>query len=262
MDDANRPVPPPLTGIDAERVAAILFTIRKGHDKSLAELQADLPSFFKGESGALLPPKQPMTLCQKLSSYACELFDAEASHYPASDHLGAWLRQLATKVENMVVDHALNVGKSPVSFVALGRISLEYHAPQQQMRNAIRAVLENRIATFKPRTLRAQRPVEEPIEPVSGRMHYESDPTAREVVSPVATQSRPTVGQQIRQFRLESRMSIEELAGEVGIAPRNVRRHEAGETQVRTRNLGGYERVFSKRLKRPVRIVLEMPMPE
>jgi hypothetical protein len=52
-------------------------------------------------------------------------------------------------------------------------------------------------------------------------------------------------------------MSTEELAKAVGLTTRSVERHESGETRaedIRESNLREYERVFSEKLARKVRL--------
>jgi DNA-binding XRE family transcriptional regulator len=66
--------------------------------------------------------------------------------------------------------------------------------------------------------------------------------------------SRQGIGGQIKVLREECRMTIEQLAEEVGITSRSVERHESGASDIRANNLQAYEETFSKRLKRHIRL--------
>jgi len=66
----------------------------------------------------------------------------------------------------------------------------------------------------------------------------------------------PSAAEQIEQLRNECRLTVEQLADEVGLDPRSVYRHLGG-TKPRIGHIGAYERVFSKILKR--NIVINIP---
>jgi DNA-binding XRE family transcriptional regulator len=85
------------------------------------------------------------------------------------------------------------------------------------------------------------------------RMQGSSHPTVESVPSGMTAPGN-TLPNQIRALREECPMTIEQLASAVHLAPRNVRRHEAGESQIRAKNIQEYERVFSSKLKREVRL--------
>jgi DNA-binding XRE family transcriptional regulator len=98
------------------------------------------------------------------------------------------------------------------------------------------------------------------IEPAAtnGASHSLENPppgNSRAATSRYSQLSRGSMAHQIRTLRRESRLTIEELAAEVGIAARTVQRHESGEVQeIRLRHIRDYERVFSSLLKHPVRL--------
>jgi hypothetical protein len=72
-----------------------------------------------------------------------------------------------------------------------------------------------------------------------------------------AVPSKAALGSQIRALREECRMTLEELADAVRVSARNVRRHEDGTTKhLRPGNLKEYEKVFTARLKRPIRLIV------
>jgi hypothetical protein len=73
--------------------------------------------------------------------------------------------------------------------------------------------------------------------------------------APGVSQSTESMGQQIDRYRQECRMTVEEFAAAVSVTTRTVQRHMAGTRKPLARHLSGYERLFSKLLKR--RIVIE-----
>ncbi len=100
---------------------------------------------------------------------------------------------------------------------------ITHHASQTQMRTAIKQVIQEwvqlQIRPFLP------------------------PPTA----APLST------GQQIRALRTEAKLTVSELANEVKITPRNIHRHESGDTKtIRATHIRKYESVFSEVLKRKI----------
>ena len=66
---------------------------------------------------------------------------------------------------------------------------------------------------------------------------------------------RPTsIKEQLKQLLIDCRWRPEDIAEEIGIQPRNVYRHLAGETFPTLVNVGKYEKAISKRLGRPVKL--------
>jgi hypothetical protein len=63
-----------------------------------------------------------------------------------------------------------------------------------------------------------------------------------------------TVAQQIDALRSECRMTVEELATALDIEPRSIYRHLSNKAKPRQRQIAAYERLFSERLERSVRL--------
>jgi DNA-binding XRE family transcriptional regulator len=260
MGEAQPPMDPELV----ERSAAARFQIQRRYGPRLRPFLEDLEAAspfaqaLSGNSG-VYPPKQPIALSRCLSEYAIELFDFEISLCPRNERSSPWLEDRARMVEERIVKHALSLSNSPFAFVAkLTHGGLTYHLPEAKMREAIRAALKPRLEEPPKSTLI---PLRSPAiarilqAPPAGPVERENAANTNALLQPTSPQPPPirsTVGQQIRRLREEARMTIEDLASEVGLASRNVRRHEAGESQVRSKNVREYERVFSKRLKRMV----------
>lgn len=63
-----------------------------------------------------------------------------------------------------------------------------------------------------------------------------------------------TIGTQLGKLQAECRLTVEELAEAVSIAPRSVYRHLSGEAMPRVRQKRSYEQFFSRKLKREIKI--------
>jgi DNA-binding transcriptional ArsR family regulator len=72
----------------------------------------------------------------------------------------------------------------------------------------------------------------------------------RHPVQPPAKRIR--LQDQIEWLRIESRLTIEDLAEAIDLTPRSVSRHLAGEAIPRPRNIAAYERVFTRKLGRVI----------
>lgn len=92
---------------------------------------------------------------------------------------------------------------------------------------------------------------EKAIRVIAKRLSEESVPT-----QPPATSAKPqkkeSVAAQLDRLRDECRWTVEELAEQIQIDPTTVSRHLSDRAIPHLRNLGAYERVFSKRLERKV----------
>jgi hypothetical protein len=67
-----------------------------------------------------------------------------------------------------------------------------------------------------------------------------------------------TIASQLSRLREESRLTLEQLAEQIGIDLRSVERHFAGKTEPRLKHIGAYERVFKKAIGRKV-VISKMP---
>jgi len=75
--------------------------------------------------------------------------------------------------------------------------------------------------------------------------------TQKPPVTPAVLQS---IGEQIKTYMLEARLTKGKVADALGIDPRTVARHRSGAAIPRLDQVHGYEQLFSKRLNRPVRL--------
>lgn len=68
------------------------------------------------------------------------------------------------------------------------------------------------------------------------------------------TSSSEPLNRQIEAFRVECRITVEELAEGLDVAPRSVYRHLSGEAAPRHRQIASYEKLFSQKLGRKIRL--------
>jgi hypothetical protein len=194
--------------------------------------------------------RKPASLKLELREYSSALFDAEAQHCMrcsgSEPELRSSLEALARCIMAEVMDefHSQNY---------------DFHCPHEDRKRAIGDGLKERIEHWM-KTAAADPKVSAAWEwgrrgkPISlATMQAGAPPTALTVAQAEHPKTE-TLAKQIRALRQECRMTIEELASAVHLAARNVRRHEAGQSQIRARNLHEYERVFSGKLKRQVRL--------
>jgi DNA-binding transcriptional ArsR family regulator len=64
----------------------------------------------------------------------------------------------------------------------------------------------------------------------------------------------PKLHDQIERLRVESRLTIEDLAEAIELTPRSVSRHLAGEAVPRLRQIAAYERVFTRKLGKAIHL--------
>lgn len=79
---------------------------------------------------------------------------------------------------------------------------------------------------------------------------------AKKAAAPTKTdQKKPEpIGRQIDSLRKECRMTVEELADALDVTPRSVYRHLSGEADPRSRQIAAYEKLFSEKLNKSVRL--------
>jgi DNA-binding transcriptional regulator YiaG len=66
-----------------------------------------------------------------------------------------------------------------------------------------------------------------------------------------ATESLPEI---LKSLRREARLTVDKVAERLGVTPRSVARHESGESKIKNSNIRAYEDLFTKELKRPVKL--------
>lgn len=236
------------------------YEIHKRYLASLKELQV-LPASDAGEA---IWPRDPGRVSRMIEQYGKALFDAEAKRYPQSDNRNAWLRSLAERIETMMSRRIWDQD-------TVSAAKLTYHGSREEIdaltRNALQTYVDEQIAPpplppapqFEVVDTTALRS----LAVAAGHSSFSARQTpgngsngqSAKLRSPDVIEENKRVARQIRGLRREARLTVEELAGRVGIASRSVQRHESGEvTDIRLRHVRAYERVFTSLLKRPVRI--------
>jgi len=197
-----------------------------GYEKTIEQLTSNKPPVAPPPQ----MPRQPVRFCSLLGDYACELFEAEAKYYPNSAQLGPWLITLANAIEHMVAMRITEIEKG-------SNASLTYHAPLGQMHVAIRDALNGKINTS---------------------LNADSPPSINALVNAPEGGKRESVSDQLARLRVEARLTVEQLAERMKLAPRSVERHLSGQTSPRLPHLAAYERIFSEVLGRKI-VVTKTP---
>ena len=78
----------------------------------------------------------------------------------------------------------------------------------------------------------------------------EQHPQAR----PATPKLPKSIGEQIKAYMLEARLTKDKVATALGVDPRTVARHRSGEAIPRLGQVSGYETLFSKALKRTIHL--------
>ena len=171
----------------------------------------------------LAPAKTPALLLNKLEMYAGALFRAEGDQYPKDvSRLGHWLTQLSTQIVARVMQAVDEVEAES------DKAKLSYHGlDMAKARKQLEWVLEQVVS------------------------NYVFDATPRNVDRSIAL---ATVAQQLTHYRDQFHLTVEEISGAVGVEPRSISRHLAGNVIPRPKVLAAYERFLSKRAGRTIRI--------
>jgi DNA-binding transcriptional ArsR family regulator len=179
-------------------------------------------------------PKIPMRLRAVLGAYAWSLFQSEASHYPSDPCLEHWLKKMSGRIVGrimMTVDRVEETGRER-------RVSLNHHGLTKAemlkvINQKLNELINNRLA--RPPVRSSDNPAE-----------------SQEEAKP--QRNADSVKNQINDLRDECRLTVEELAESVGLAPRSVYRHLSGKAIPRPSQVATYEKFFSKRLAREIHL--------
>jgi DNA-binding Xre family transcriptional regulator len=239
MEDFDRP---PLGAEAHEEIALEQHDIHKRYWPVLKAMAGPTAIQLLVVKDAPPPPRQPLRLFKRLGEYTCALFDAESQRYPNAPQLPAWLLDLTSRIEAMVMTNLAEIEKGSLLDIGTPRGSLTYHATWDEMRTSIRALLKDRREKFKPK------PAARYIGP-GGRMTFSfpssyeyrveppklQQPTTK--TAPIADTSKlakrkrlsNTVTSEIAARKLEAFLEASpvektDFAGSVGITPRTLLR--------------------------------------
>jgi len=171
----------------------------------------------------LAPAKTPALLLNKLEMYAGALFRAEGDQYPKDvSRLGHWLTQLSTRIVARVMQTVDEVEAES------DKAKLSYHGLDMgEARKALESMLAQVVSS------------------------YVFEATPRDAGRSIAL---ATVAQQLTRYRDDLHLTVEEMSEAVGVEPRSISRHLAGEVIPRPKVLAAYEQFLSKRAGRTIRI--------
>jgi DNA-binding transcriptional ArsR family regulator len=237
MSDLQRP---PLDAVEYEAIEVAQYEVDQKYLEELQSLRVSAGTQFREEVRGMPPaPRRPIQLLNILREYASALFQAEAMRYPAGHELPSWLFNLGERIEDKVIQF-LRPNLSG---------SLDYHTTSEEMKNAIHDSLKSQIEAFESTWLGSQ-------SPRIAENRIQLSPTGRDQqVEPSRHAHRhEAVGAQIKRLCDESLITVEELAQAIDVSPRSVYRHLSNSTIPRKRQLAAYEKYFSQKLKRPVRL--------
>lgn len=219
MEDLHRP---PLGGDIYEAIELAQHEVDKQYWAELQPLRVSLfAELSETVGGPPSPPKRPIHLFKIVREYACALFDAEARNYPTARELPLWLLDLGKRIEVRVMK-ALRSGAGS---------TLLHHATKDEMEKEVHDVLTTHIEDC-----------------TSGFPGLISSLTS------TAHKRDETLGEQIKKLSIESRLNVEKLAEAIDVSPRSVYRHLSGRDDPSKSHLDAYEKVFSAKLKKQVRL--------
>ena len=188
---------------------------------------------------SLPPPKLRIILLSRLEVYAGDLFKLEAdnySEYKSKAEYPAWLSRLMDRVIARVFNtiQILERAKEPAT--------LAYHGvTDDEVRADLRLFLLEVANTYI-----WDRPSPQVLTEAA-------QPAAQASVQPTAPVPYPEpLAQQLRELRDECDITAETMAEALGVDPRSIYKHLAGQTVPRRNHIDAYEKLFSERLNRPV----------
>jgi DNA-binding XRE family transcriptional regulator len=84
--------------------------------------------------------------------------------------------------------------------------------------------------------------------------HFEARDSAKSEKPSSKSQTVKGISSQIDDLRNECRMTVEDLADALDVTPRSIYRHLSGEADPRSRQIAAYEKLFSEKLAKPIRL--------
>ena len=139
---------PPLSQYEWEEIDKQLHEVDKEYWPKLLELRYDK---FKAVAGppSPTPPRLPDHLRRLLAEYARRLFVTESAEYRPSPHIEAWLRRLAIKMADRVINSIDRLESSLFDRITgnVRMFSFSWHGlSRDDMRSTIDSALEEEIS--------------------------------------------------------------------------------------------------------------------
>jgi hypothetical protein len=153
-------------------------------------------------------PKSPTKLRWILSTYACSLFESEATFYPGDLRMELWLTQLAERIATKVTETITTIEEANRE----RRVSFEHHGvTRSEMTDAIRVALQDKMRT----TLETKR-----LLPYSGAIEQPADAPRKRVK---ATIHSPKAARKMEAYLQSHGLGYTEFATAVGTTDRTLR---------------------------------------
>jgi gas vesicle protein len=244
---------PPLGDYAYEQIEVELHRVDKTYWDQLSTFQmptTTVMGILIGAKSGPLPPKRPLELSMWIGLYAQSLFDVEASKYPPLDpNFCHWLIQLAIRLEERVMRRIGEIEKDNLFN------SLSYHGlTGEHMREVARKALQQKMQKWPQSKQQSQDAIEPAQKPRAAELWSESRAhTRKEFAEPLQAKGK-SISEQLKSLQSECRMTAEEIAEPIQIEPRSVYRHLSGDTMPRRRQIAAYEKLFSERTGRAIRI--------
>jgi hypothetical protein len=227
MSDPERP---PLPAIVYELIEEQLRKIDERHEQTLLVFSVD-PTLAPGKRA---PAQQPRKLMNALEVYASNLFVAEAEQYGEFRRdvsYSRWMFGLVDRTIRRIFETIALLQQRP-------NVRLEYHGlTDDEIRAGLNTLLMRAANEY---VWKASQPSQVPIQPaLSGT---------------ALIPSRPILSDQLKALQDEARLTAEQIAESLEIQPRSVFRHLGGQATPRRKQIAAYERLFTERLGRAVRL--------
>jgi hypothetical protein len=186
-----------------------------------------------------VPPPQPDHLLHEIEWYAERLFKVEADYYEQFRNelsYGGWLSCLAARITKRVMKN-LKTLESGVS----GTMIVGYHGlAMPHIEELLMLKLNEQRRQYEQGVSDSQR---------GAAVFSSSSEVPNQAENPKSTES---LAEQIKRLKEECDITAEEIAEALGVVPRSIFKHLAGDTVPRRGHIAGYERLFTDRLGRSV----------
>ncbi len=243
MSDSAKP---PLDPIVQEQISLLLHKIEEKYWAILCAMR--VPRFIPASQP--VPPQTPEQLLAYLRSYAAELFKIEADSYHEFVNAGpypAWIGALEERILKRVLKAVEKIESADPNLI-LGFHGLAPHRMENELRGTLWEVA-NPYRWSVPGADVAARLIDAAHKSTRKLTQAVQPPT------PIPAEDRkPSIAEQIRTLQDECNLTAQVLADALEIDPRSVFRHLAGEAVPRRGHIAAYERLFSEKLGRTVRI--------
>lgn len=255
------PFRPPLHPLVWEQIAQLRHKVDERHWPTITEMR--VKRYYPPDEP--VPPAMPQHLLNQIRWYASMLFGTEADQYEQfrSDQLyPQWLSHLSERVLKHV-EESLTILESGDP----GALILGYHGLSWR---DIKSDLETSLEEIARQYEQGLAPSQRPQAPHASLNLRDMLTALTRAVSPPGRSDPPTpqraedgsgvaaqeasIGGRIRELREECLLTNEKLAVALGVDRRSVVRHISGQNRPSKKHIEAYEQLFSKKLRREIRL--------